>query len=78
MGAHADIVYVMVMNGAQAHDVVMGDDGLARTMAKGGIIILTATIKPSEVRALATAMKDTGQRVDDSLFLAFRARKMVH
>ncbi len=54
------------MNGAQAHDVVMGDDGLARTMAKGGIIILTATIKPSEVRALATAMKDTGLELIDS------------
>ena len=66
VGAHADIVYVMVMNGAQAHDVVMGDDGLARTMAKGGIIILTATIKPSEVRALATAMKDTGLELIDS------------
>ena len=66
VAAHADIVYVMVMNGAQAHDVVMGDDGLARTMAKGGIIILTATIKPSEVRALATAMKDTGLELIDS------------
>lgn len=66
VGAHADIVYVMVMNGAQAHDVVMGDDGLARTMAKGGIIILTATIKPSEARALATAMKDTGLELIDS------------
>jgi len=66
VGAHADIVYVMVMNGAQVHEVVMGADGLASTMPSGGIIILTATIKPSEVRALAIAMKDTGIELIDS------------
>ena len=36
VGSHADIVYVMVMNGAQVHEVVMGADGLASTMPSGG------------------------------------------
>ncbi len=66
VGQDADIVFVMVMNGAQVHEVVMGETGLARTMAKGGIIILTATIKPSEVRALEIAMSDTGLALIDS------------
>ena len=36
MGKHCDAVFVMVMNGDQARDVILGPDGLCRTMAKGG------------------------------------------
>ena len=53
VGRHADAVFVMVMNGDQAKSVIFGEDGLAATMGEGGIIILTATIKPSEAREIA-------------------------
>ena len=62
VGRHADIVFVMVMNGDQAKQVILGDDGLVAHMAEGGIIILTATIRPSEAREIGEALADTGIR----------------
>ena len=66
VGHHADIVFVMVMNGDQAKQVILGDDGLVAHMAEGGIIILTATIRPSEAREIGEALADTGIRMIDS------------
>jgi len=66
VGADSDAVFVMVMNGAQAGDVILGPDGLARAMAPGGAVILTATIKPHEAREIATALDGTGLHLIDS------------
>ena len=66
VGRHADIVFVMVMNGDQAKTVILGEDGLAAIMDQGGIIILTATIKPSEAREIGAALEGTGIRLIDS------------
>ncbi len=66
VGRHADIVYVMVMNGDQAKAVILGEDGLAATMAEGGIVMLTATIKPSEARDIDDGLAGTGIRMVDS------------
>ncbi|MEL0302255.1 MAG: NAD(P)-dependent oxidoreductase [Rhodobiaceae bacterium] len=66
VGRHADIVYVMVMNGEQAKAVILGEDGLAAPMAEGGIIMLTATIKPSEARDIGDGLVGTGIRMVDS------------
>ena len=66
VGRHADIVFVMVMNGDQAKQVILGDDGLVAHMAEGGIIILTATIRPSDAREIGEALADTGIRMIDS------------
>ena len=66
VGRHADIVFVMVMNGDQAKTVILGEDGLAANMDQGGIIILTATIKPSEAREIGAALEGTGIRLIDS------------
>ena len=66
VGRHADIVFVMVMNGDQAKTVILGEDGLAANMNQGGIIILTATIKPSEAREIGAALEGTGVRLIDS------------
>ena len=60
VGKHADAVYVMVMNGAQAHEVILGPSGLVTTMRSGGIIILSATIKASEARAIGDGLNGTG------------------
>ena len=65
-GRHADAVFVMVMNGDQAKSVIFGEDGLAATMGEGGIIILTATIKPSEAREIGAGLEGTGLRMVDS------------
>ena len=66
VGANADAVYVMVMNGDQAKSVVLGDNGLISHMAKGGAVILTATIKPREALEIASAMAGSGINLIDS------------
>ena len=69
VGANAEAVFVMVMNGDQAKEVVLGADGqggLRSSMAPGSVIILTATIRPGEARELASALKDSGIHLVDS------------
>ena len=66
VGANADAVYVMVMNGHQAKAVILGDDGLISHMDKGGAVILTATIKPREALEIASAMAGSGINLIDS------------
>lgn len=55
----AEAVFVMVLNGDQARSVLLGAEGVAAGMRAGGSVIMTATIKPSEVRQLAA---DLGTR----------------
>ncbi|MCL6283255.1 NAD(P)-dependent oxidoreductase [Ruegeria sp. 2012CJ41-6] len=66
VGANADAVYVMVMNGDQAKSVILGADGLISHMAQGGAVILTATIKPAEAREIGAAMDGSGIHLIDS------------
>ena len=66
VGANADAVYVMVMNGDQAKAVILGEDGLISHMDKGGAVILTATIKPREALEIASAMAGSGINLIDS------------
>ncbi|MDB2577953.1 NAD(P)-dependent oxidoreductase [Tateyamaria sp.] len=63
---HAQYVFVMVMKGAEAHEVILGEGGLAENMSPGGTIILTSTIKPAEARAIATGLDGTGLLLIDS------------
>ena len=60
VGRHADAVFVMVMQGTEAKEVILGPGGLVETMAPGGCILLSATIKPREAREIAAAMEGTG------------------
>lgn len=66
VGAKAQYVFVMVMKGAEAHEVILGDGGLVSSMAPGGTILLTSTIKPAEARAIGEGLKETGIRLIDS------------
>ena len=63
---NADAVFVMVMNGSQAHDVILGPKGLSEGLAPSSAIILTATIMPSEARAIAAGLEGTGIHLIDS------------
>ena len=65
VGANADAVFVMVMNGDQAKSVVLGD-GLASSMAAEGAVILSATVRPREAREIGAALADTGLHLIDS------------
>ncbi len=64
--AEADVVFVMVMSGAQALDVVAGEGGLRHCLSAGATIIVSATIQPAEMRAVAETIAGTGLRLIDS------------
>ena len=66
VGRNAHAAFVMVMKGAEAHEVILGPDGLAANMAPGGVILLTATVKPAEARAIGAALDGTGLHLIDS------------
>lgn len=66
VGAAADAVFVMVMTGAQAKHVILGENGLVATMPKGGAIILSATIKPREAGEIGAAMEGSGIHLIDT------------
>ncbi len=62
----ADAVFIMVMTGQQAWDVVCGEDGLLKSLQPGSTIIVTATIQPDEMRALIEPVKAAGVQLIDS------------
>ena len=66
VGRASDVVYVMVMTGTQAKEVLLGPDGAVAHMKAGGAVILTATIHASEAREIAEAMAGTGVHLIDS------------
>lgn len=64
---NSDAVFVMVMNGDQAREVILGEqDGLLATMNTGGVVILSATIKPAEAIAIGEAMQGSGIELIDT------------
>ncbi|MEQ8356234.1 MAG: NAD(P)-dependent oxidoreductase [Kiloniellaceae bacterium] len=68
-GRGSDVVFVMVMNGDQAKEVILGGDGgkgLVATMAPGSVVLLTATIKASEAREIGAAMQGSDIHMIDT------------
>jgi len=66
VGANADAVFVMVMNGDQVKHVLFSERGLVSTLAKGSAIILSATIKPREAREVGDMLEGTGLHLIDT------------
>jgi 3-hydroxyisobutyrate dehydrogenase/putative dehydrogenase len=64
VGRASDAVFVMVMNGDQAKDVIL--NGLIATMPKRSAVILSATIKPREAREIGAAMDGSGIHLIDT------------
>ena len=63
---NSDAVFVMVFNGKQVHEVVLGDNGLLKGLKSGSTIIVTATINPSEVKSLVEPVFEKGIHLIDS------------
>ncbi len=64
-----DAAFVMVMNGDQTNGVIFGADGnggLSSVLTGEAVVILTATIKPAEMRAIGERMESTGLLLVDS------------
>lgn len=66
VGENADAVFVMVMHGDQAKEVILGEHGLRAALKPGSAIILTATIRAVEVRDLGAALEGSGIHLIDS------------
>ena len=49
VGEECDSIFVMVLNAAQANEVILGEDGLLAGAKSGTTIIISATIKPSDI-----------------------------
>ena len=65
MGAKTDAVFVMVMTGKQAKQVILGD-GLASTMKPGSVVLLTATIRANEASDIASGLLEKDIELIDS------------
>lgn len=65
VGSKCDAVFVMVMTGDEAKDVIL-EQGLRSTLKKGGVILLTATINASEARDLEQGLTGSGINMIDS------------
>lgn len=66
VGVGADVVFVMVVNAAQANDVLFGTDGLVNTLRRGATVILTATIGKQQAQDIAARLSDKGIHMIDS------------
>ena len=66
VGEQSDTAFVMVLNGSQVNEVVFGDDGLAAGLEPGSTVVISATIHPSEVRALEGPLSELGLHLIDT------------
>ena len=66
VGARSDAVFVMVLSGSQAWDALLGPAGAADKMVPGSTVIVTATVLPSEVRALERPLAERGLSLIDT------------
>lgn len=66
VGSNADVVFIMVMTGDQAKQVIFGKGGLASQLKDGATLILTATIKPKEAREIGAELQSTSFEIIDS------------
>lgn len=56
----ADVVLCVVVNAAQTEVALFGPDGAAAAMARGGIVVSSATMSPEAARALAARCAEQG------------------
>jgi 3-hydroxyisobutyrate dehydrogenase-like beta-hydroxyacid dehydrogenase len=63
---NSDAVFVMVLNGKQVKEVVLGENGLLQGLKPGATIIITATINPSEVKELEKPLSVKGINLIDT------------
>ncbi len=66
VGAASDIVISMVVDGAQVHEVLLGEHGVARGAAPGTLCIDMSTIAPAQTRAIGAGLAERGLRMLDA------------
>ena len=66
VGANAEAVFVMVLNGAQVKEVVLGTHGLLDGLKPDTTVIVSGTIHPADVRLLEAPLAAKGVHLIDS------------
>ena len=62
----SEVIIVMVADGAQVQDVVLGDNGVIEGIKEGSTVIIMSTIEPTVVKAVADALLRKGVKVIDA------------
>jgi len=63
---NSDTIFVMVLNGNQVKQVVLGEGGLLEAAKPSTTIIISATIKPAEIRELVAPVAEKGINLLDT------------
>lgn len=63
---NSDAVFIMVLNGQQVKDVVLGEYGFLEGLKPGSTIIVSATIHPSEIREIEPPVVEKGINLIDT------------
>lgn len=63
---NSDTIFVMVLNGNQVKQVVLGEGGLLEAAKPSTTIIISATIKPAEIRELVAPAAEKGINLLDT------------
>ncbi len=62
----SEAVFVMVLNGDQVKEVILGEQGLLEGLKPNSTVIVSATIKPSEVREVEKPVVEKGHNLIDT------------
>jgi len=66
VGERSDVAFIMVFDGAQVKEAVLGENGLLKGLKPGSTLICTATIMRSTMVEVAKALEEQGINVIDS------------
>jgi 3-hydroxyisobutyrate dehydrogenase-like beta-hydroxyacid dehydrogenase len=66
VGAQAEVVITMVVDGDQVEHVLLGPDGVAGGAAPGVLCVDMSTIAPAQTRAIGAALAERGLRFVDA------------
>jgi 3-hydroxyisobutyrate dehydrogenase-like beta-hydroxyacid dehydrogenase len=66
VGAHAELVEVIVVDDAQVEAVVLGDEGVIAGARPGSVIAIHSTIRPATIRKIAAACAVKGVELIDA------------
>jgi len=66
IGAHGEIIEIVVVNDAQVEAVMRGDDGVLAGARPGTIVAIHSTIRPATVHRMAALAAESGVTVIDA------------
>jgi 3-hydroxyisobutyrate dehydrogenase-like beta-hydroxyacid dehydrogenase len=66
VGAAADVVITMVVDGDQVREALLGPDGVAQSAAPGTLCVDMSTIAPAQTRAIGARLADRGIHLLDA------------